>query len=111
MTMVLAGLEVDRARMAANPDASLGLPYAESVSMALAPLPGRTAAHALVESASNNALQVRRPLLQVLLDDGDVRRYLDEAAIRALFAPGAGLGRHAHWIDRVLAHAADAPGA
>ena len=62
---MLAGLEVDEARMRENLDATLGLPLAESLTMALAPKIGRMEAHHRVEAASKLALASNRPLAEV----------------------------------------------
>jgi 3-carboxy-cis,cis-muconate cycloisomerase len=62
---MLSGLEVDPERMRRNLDATLGLPLAESLMMALAPKIGRMEAHHRVEAASKLALASDRPLVEV----------------------------------------------
>ena len=52
---IAEGLKVDAGRMQANIEATLGLPLAEAVSVALAPGMGRTAAHDLLRKAADGA--------------------------------------------------------
>jgi 3-carboxy-cis,cis-muconate cycloisomerase len=63
---MLAGLQVDAARMRANLDAARGLPMAEHVTAVLAPALGRLAAHDLIAQASRAAASSGRSLGDVL---------------------------------------------
>ena len=65
---LLAGLELDPARMRRNLDAARGFPMAEHVAALLAPALGRTAAHDLVAAASARAAAEGRTLGEALLD-------------------------------------------
>jgi 3-carboxy-cis,cis-muconate cycloisomerase len=63
---LLAGLQVDAARMRANLDAARGLPMAEHVAAVLAPGLGRLPAHDLAGRASADAAATGRTLGEVL---------------------------------------------
>ncbi|RZZ88236.1 3-carboxy-cis,cis-muconate cycloisomerase [Pseudoxanthomonas winnipegensis] len=103
MTVVLDGLQLDHARMAAHLDSFGGLLYAEAVSVALAATLGKSAAHALVEAAAKRAVGEQRHLREVLAEDTQVSGVLDAARLDALFAADSWRGMSDTWIDRVLA--------
>jgi 3-carboxy-cis,cis-muconate cycloisomerase len=92
--------------MRANLDATRGLIYAESVSMALARSIGRTAAHQLVEHACRRAQEERRPLQGVALDDAAITQHLSPAALKSLFDPQPHVRAAARLVDQALAVAA-----
>ncbi len=98
---VLAGLEVDAARMRANLDATRGLLLAEAVKLALVPRLGATA-HARVEQACRAALGQRRHLREVLADDPLVMTALPPGALERLFDPARYLGVSAEFVARAL---------
>jgi 3-carboxy-cis,cis-muconate cycloisomerase len=103
MTVVLDGLQLDRARMAAHLDSFGGLLYAEAVSVTLAGTQGKAAAHALVEAAAKRAIAEGRHLRQVLGEEAQVNAVLDAQQLDALFAADSWRGMSDTWIDRVLA--------
>lgn len=100
---LIAGLEVDTARMRANLEATNGLIMAEAVQMALGQKLGRLAAHDLLEAACKRAVREGRHLREVLGEDPGVRAQLDEHALAALFEPTSYLGVGGALVDRVLA--------
>jgi 3-carboxy-cis,cis-muconate cycloisomerase len=100
---IVAGLEVDAARMRANLDATQGQLFAEAVKIALAPHLGAPQAHALVEQACRTATAGRRHLRDVLGADAQVRGILPGAALERLFDPARALGAGAELIDAALA--------
>jgi 3-carboxy-cis,cis-muconate cycloisomerase len=102
---MLAGLEVDPARMRENLDSTLGLPLAESLMMALAPKTGRGEAHHRVEAASKLALARRRPLAEVAKAEPAIAGHLDAAEIDRALDPAHYLGSADIMIDAVLAEA------
>ena len=106
MIDVLAGLEVDVPRMASNLEQSNGLIFAEAVSMKLATQLGRAAAHALVERACRLAIESKRHLRDVLMEDAELKGLLSKAEIAALFESAGYLGMTRQSIDQVLARAA-----
>ena len=97
------GLEVDAARMRANLDATGGLIMAEAVTMALAGKIGKSAAHHLVEAASQQAVAGKTSLRDVLAADPRVSAHLDAETIAGLFDPMAYQGVSQALIDRLLA--------
>ena len=109
---LLAGLEVDPARMRENLDAARGLPMAEHVATLLAPALGPVAAHDLVAEASARAARDRRHLRDTLLDSPELRQRLEEAGIapkqvEAALDPAGYLGSAGEFVDAALvAHAA-----
>ncbi|HET9045673.1 MAG TPA: 3-carboxy-cis,cis-muconate cycloisomerase [Casimicrobiaceae bacterium] len=103
MTGVVAGLDVDAAKMRANLDVSRGQIFAEAVQMALAPALGRDAAHALVGTLCKRAAAEGRHLRDAVRGEPQVRAILDDAALDAIFDPARYLGVADAFIDRALA--------
>ncbi len=99
---VLAGLQVDTARMRANLEHTRGLVMAEAVSLALAAHLGREAAHDLVEHACAQALAQRSTLQQVLAAEPRVSALLSPEQLAACFDPARYLGQAEAFADRVL---------
>ena len=105
---MLAGLEVDAERMRANLDATLGLPLAESLMMALAPKIGRMEAHHRVEAASKLALASNRPLAEVAKSEPAIAGNLSAQEIDHALNPRNYLGSAEAMIDAALAAAQNA---
>ena len=109
---LLAGLEVDPARMRQNLDDARGLPLAERVASLLAPALGPIAAHDLVAQASARAACAGQQLRDSLLGTPDIRQRLDEAGIapeqvESALDPAGYLGSAGDFVDAALtAHAA-----
>ncbi|MCW0400546.1 3-carboxy-cis,cis-muconate cycloisomerase [Xanthomonas sacchari] len=101
--VLIEGLELDRARMAAHLDSHGGLLYAEAVAVTLAAHLGKAAAHALVETAARRALATQQHLRVVLAEEPQVTAVLAPAQLDALFASDSWRGMAAVWIERVLA--------
>ncbi len=101
--VLIEGLELDRARMAAHLDSHGGLLYAEAVAVTLAAHLGKTAAHALVETAGRRALATQQHLRAVLAEEPQVTAVLAPAQLDALFASDSWRGMATVWIERVLA--------
>lgn len=109
VTLVIQGLQLDRARMQAHLDSHGGLLYAEAVAVTLAAHIGKAPAHALVERAARQALDGARHLRDVLRDMPEVTDHLGPAQLEGLFAPDSWRGMSDTWIDRVLAGASHDP--
>jgi 3-carboxy-cis,cis-muconate cycloisomerase len=107
---LLAGLEVDPARMADNLQSTDGLINAEAVSGALAPEVGRSRAKKLVEEAARQAVEHGSPFRDELLKTDEIADVLDAASIDALLEPAGYLGAADELIDRALRAHADATG-
>lgn len=103
VSVVVQGLQLDRARMQAHLDSHGGLLYAEAVTVTLAGTLGKAAAHALVEQAARRALDQSRHLHEVLQQMPEVTAHLSPAQLQALFAADSWRGMADTWIDRVLA--------
>jgi len=105
---LLAGLQVDAARMQANLDAAAGLPMAERVAAELGPAIGRLAAHDLVAAASARATAEGTGLGEALLSDPVAAASLGAAGIGraqidAALDPAGYLGATAEFVRRALA--------
>lgn len=102
MVEVVSGLSVDAERMRANLEASDGLIYAESVSMALAEHLGKQRAHHLIRDASERARAERRPLRDILASDAGITQYLSSADLDRAFDPLRASGLAETLVKRVL---------
>jgi 3-carboxy-cis,cis-muconate cycloisomerase len=100
---MMAGLELDTARMRANIDATRGLVMAEAVTMALGHRLGRLATHERVEAACKRAVAEQRHLREVLAQDATIANLLSVAELDRLFDPINYIGSAAALVDRVLA--------
>jgi 3-carboxy-cis,cis-muconate cycloisomerase len=98
----LAGLEVDVRRMRQNLGVTHGLVFAEAVSMVLARKIGKSAAHEILEAASQKAVEEKKHLREVVTKDPRAAEHLSEAELEQLFDPAQQLGVAEQWIDRVL---------
>ncbi|WP_349985260.1 3-carboxy-cis,cis-muconate cycloisomerase [Stenotrophomonas sp. WHRI 8082] len=103
VTVVVQGLQLDRARMQQHLGSHGGLLYAEAVAVTLAEQVGKAAAHALVEQAAQQALARSQPLREVLQSNPEVTRHLGSDQLDALFAADSWRGMADTWINRVLA--------
>ncbi len=91
--------------MRANLDATLGLPLAESLMMALAPKIGRMEAHHRVEAASKLALSSGRPLAEVAKAEPAIAGNLSGQEIDEALNPRNYLGSAEAMIDAAVAAA------
>lgn len=103
----LTHLEVDTTRMRANLDSSHGLLLAERVTTALRPALGGKVAHDRMAAASRRAVSEGVSLLDVLLEDTEIRSYLSERELRDLLNPAHYLGSADRFIDRTLTRHAE----
>lgn len=99
---VLAGLEVDEARMGRNLAMTGGLIVAEAVMMGLAPSIGRNEAHDIVYAACRAALKNGTTLEEELLKEKAVTDKLSREEIGRLVEPSGYLGTAGEMIDKVL---------
>lgn len=103
MATIIPHLEIDAERMRRNLDATQGLIFAEGVAMALGSHMGKSAAHALVESASTQSRESGKHLREVLAQTKAVTEHLTSADLDRLFAPENYLGAAEEFVDRVIA--------
>jgi 3-carboxy-cis,cis-muconate cycloisomerase len=99
---IIAGIEVDPARMRHNLELTGGLIMAEAAMMALAPALGRLEAHHLVSEACQEASRKGLHLKEVLGNSREVREHLDDKALSNLFDPTRRTGLATAFVDRVL---------
>lgn len=99
---IARGMHVDSEKMAANLKASLGLPLAEAISVALAAYVGRERAHDLVQRASQRAVGAGRHLCEILMEDAEICQYLSAPDIERSMDPVNYLGSTRTFIARVL---------
>jgi|SRR5450432_1542066 len=105
LTQMLGGLQVHAERMKDNLQATKGLIFAEAVSIALAAINGKSAAHQLVETACRKALAENLHLKDIFLQDAALRGPLAAADIERLFDAQSYLGSAGIFVDRVLSEA------
>jgi 3-carboxy-cis,cis-muconate cycloisomerase len=103
MAGIVPHLQIDSERMRRNLDATHGLIIAEAVTMALGKHIGKSAAHKLVEAASQQATKSGKHLREVLQLDKSVTERLSGADLDRLFAPENYLGVAEELVDRVVA--------
>jgi 3-carboxy-cis,cis-muconate cycloisomerase len=103
---LLTGMQVSTARMRANLDMTHGLIMAESVTLALAKFIGKQAAHHLVEQLCHRALDENQPLALLLSQHPGVTPHLSSTQIEHLLDPQHATGSNDHFIDQVMARAA-----
>jgi 3-carboxy-cis,cis-muconate cycloisomerase len=100
---LLAGLEVDPAKMRADMDLTGGLVMSESVAAALASSMGRSDAQELVEKAAKRSVSDGREFREVLLEIPEVSESLGAEGLDGALDPASYLGVTAELIDRALA--------
>jgi 3-carboxy-cis,cis-muconate cycloisomerase len=101
--LLVAGLEVDAARMRANLDMTLGMIVSEAVMMGLGPHLGRQRAHDLVYDICRKVAATGTPLAELLAQDAEISRHLSRAEIDSMCDPAEYLGQSGEMVDRVLA--------
>src|SRR5215468_2172904 len=100
---VVSGLQVDATRMRANLEITRGLIVSEAVMMGLGPHIGRQYAHDLVYDICRKVIATGRPLVDLLVEDKEIAKHLDRAALEKLCDPANYLGVAGEMVDRVLA--------
>lgn len=102
----IEGLDVDEARMRANIDALLGLPFTEAVKIRMARDIGIGAAHEVLERLSREAIASRQPLSVLtraaLADDPRLAGRISAAEIERLFDPDHAAAQAARIVERQL---------
>jgi 3-carboxy-cis,cis-muconate cycloisomerase len=100
---MVSGLQVDEKKMRANLDITRGLIVSEAVMMGLGPHIGRQYAHDLVYDICRQVVATGRTLLELLVENKEVAKHLDRAALAKLCDPANYLGQAGDMVDRVLA--------
>jgi len=84
ITEITEGLSVDSAQMRSNIEATLGTIFAEKAMLLLAQNLGRDTAYKLLEEATRQAVEQKKPLAKVLGEMPEVARHIDEATLNKL---------------------------
>jgi 3-carboxy-cis,cis-muconate cycloisomerase len=100
---MLAGLQIDAARMRSNLDMTNGAIVSEAVMMGLGPTLGRQRAHDLVYDICRAAAASGKPLVDLLAQDQEISRHATRADLERLCDPANYLGLAGEMVDRVLA--------
>lgn len=107
MADVVAGLQVDAARMRANLDITHGLILGEAAMLELGRRIGRLPAHHVVEQASRRAASegttLRQALETTLAEDPAHHGLLDAATLDRLSDPARYAGQASHFADAAVA--------
>ena len=100
---ILSGLQVYPDRMQRNLGLLDGLLLSEAVMLALGRQIGRQRAHEVVYELCMDAVEARRPLREVLLEDPRVSAHLGPKELDALLDPARYTGLAGRFVDRVVA--------
>ncbi len=103
IAQIVAGLDVNTERLAANLDLTHGLILGEAVMLALGDRIGRLDAHHVVEHASKEAVRTGATLFDVLAADATVSAHLSRDALARLLDPAHYVGEAQAYVDAVLA--------
>jgi 3-carboxy-cis,cis-muconate cycloisomerase len=103
IAQIVAGLDVNAERLAANLDLTHGLILGEAVMLALGDRIGRLDAHHVVEHASKEAVRTGATLFDVLAADATVSAHLSRDALAQLLDPAHYVGEAHAYVDAVLA--------
>ncbi|MEW6427543.1 MAG: adenylosuccinate lyase family protein [Thermodesulfobacteriota bacterium] len=106
MQQILAGLQVHGERMEANATRAGELLASESLMFRLAEAMGKQQAHALLYRLAMEAVEKNVLFSAALLDNPDVRRYFDEAALLEILRPEKYTGQAREITAVVVARAA-----
>lgn len=102
LDLLVAGLEVDTGRMAANLALHRGVLAAEPLAAALSPAIGRAAAHRLVEELSARALSQAVPFGDLVRATPVIARALEPTRIEAILAYAEPIDAAAAEVQRLL---------
>jgi 3-carboxy-cis,cis-muconate cycloisomerase len=100
--LLVAGLEVDVARMRANLDLTKGMIVSEAVMMGLGPHLGRQRAHDLVYDICRKVAASGEPLVELLAREREIAKYLTRAELERMCDPAGYLGLAGEMVDKVL---------
>ncbi|KAL0061376.1 hypothetical protein AAF712_011774 [Marasmius tenuissimus] len=100
---VVKGMEVFPERMEENLGLTKGLVVSEAVMMGIGKVVGRQVAHDLVYELCRKAVKEDRPLLEVLLEDEEVRKTgISKEELERLCDPKNYLGLSEEMVKRVV---------
>ena len=85
LNVILEGLAIDKAQMAANLSAHSGLALTEAFAAALAKHEGREPARKIAEALARVAAETHQPLRDVVLKDPQMQKYFSAADVEYIF--------------------------
>ncbi len=100
---LVQGLQVNEKKMRENLDITNGLIMSEAVMMGLGDKMGRNYAHDVVYEICREVVKTGRPLIDLLEENDEIRRYADRKMLEKLVDPAHYLGVAGEMVDRVLA--------
>ena len=100
---LVEGLQVNDKKMRDNLDITKGLIMSEAVMMGLGDKMGRNTAHDVVYDICREVVKTGRPLIDLLAENAEIKKYADRKMLEALVDPANYLGVAGEMVDRVLA--------
>jgi 3-carboxy-cis,cis-muconate cycloisomerase len=100
---LVEGLQVNEKKMRDNLDITKGLIMSEAVMMGLGDKMGRNTAHDVVYDVCREVVKTGRPLIDLLEENTEIRKYADRKMLEAMVDPANYLGVAGEMVDRVLA--------
>ena len=100
---LVEGLQVNEKKMRENLDITNGLIMSEAVMMGLGDKMGRNYAHDVVYDICREVVKTGRPLIDLLEENGEIKKYADRKTLEKLVDPANYLGVAGEMVDRVLA--------
>ncbi|HZD90733.1 MAG TPA: 3-carboxy-cis,cis-muconate cycloisomerase [Pseudolabrys sp.] len=100
---VVEGLQVNEQKMRDNLFITKGLLMSEAVMMGLGDKMGRNYAHDVVYDICREVVKTGRPLIDLLEENDEIKKYADRKTLEKLIEPSNYLGVAGEMVDRVLA--------
>ena len=100
---LVEGLQVNEKKMRDNLDITKGLIMSEAVMMGLGDKMGRNYAHDVVYDICRDVVKTGRPLIDLLVENDEIKKYADRKTLENLVDPANYLGVAGEMVDRVLA--------
>jgi 3-carboxy-cis,cis-muconate cycloisomerase len=100
---LVEGLQVNEKKMRENLDITKGLIMSEAVMMGLGDKMGRNYAHDVVYDICREVVKTGRPLIDLLEENAEIKKYADRKTLEKLVDPANYLGVAGEMVDRVLA--------
>ena len=100
---LVEGLQVNEKKMRDNLDLTKGLIMSEAVMMGLGDKMGRNYAHDVVYDICREVVKTGRPLIDLLDENEEIKKYADRKTLEKLVDPANYLGVAGEMVDRVLA--------
>ncbi len=100
---LVEGLQVNEKKMRENLDITKGLIMSEAVMMGLGDKMGRNYAHDVVYDICREVVKTGRPLIDLLEENEEIKKYADRKTLEKLVDPANYLGVAGEMVDRVLA--------